>query len=98
MSKMLDYLKAAAGEASLASKLGFWRQAMSLTVDQLVDLVATLSGGGLLPATGTTTGSRPLSGYNTALLETGDEVFVQGINELYYYDATSALAAVFRVQ
>ncbi|GMV18567.1 MAG: hypothetical protein AMXMBFR56_67910 [Polyangiaceae bacterium] len=93
MSKMIDYLKASAGEASLLTRLGFWRQAVSLTVDQLVDLVQLISGGGLLPATGTTQGSRPLSGYNTALLQTGDEVFVQGINELYYFDATSALAA-----
>ena len=93
MSKMLSYLKAAGGEASLMTRLGFWRQAVSLTVDQLVDLVQLISGGGLLPATGTTQGSRPLSGYNTALLQTGDEVFVQGVNELYYFDATSALTA-----
>lgn len=100
MSKLLDYLKAAGGEASLFTKLGFWRQAVSGTVDQVVDtvdnlvgLVALISGGGLLPATGTMNGARPLSGYNTALLQTGDEVFVQGINEIYYFDATSALTA-----
>lgn len=75
------------------TSLGRWRQAVSMTLDQLVDLVQLISGGGLLPATGTTTGSRPLSGYNTTLLQTGDEVFVQGINEVYYYDASSALAA-----
>jgi hypothetical protein len=93
MSKMFDYLKAAAGEASLSTKLGFWRQAVSGTVDNLVDLIQLVTGGGLLPATGTTGGSNPLSGYVTALLQTGDEVFVQGINEIYYFDATSALTA-----
>lgn len=93
MSAIFDYLKAASGESSLLGRLGSWRQAASLTIDQLVELVQNLSGGGLLPATGTTTGSRPLSGYATALLQTGDEVFVQGINEVYYFDAASALTA-----
>lgn len=93
MSKMLDYLKGAGGEASLGSRLGFWRQAVSGTVDNLVSLVALITGGGLLPATGTTTGARPLNGYQTALLQTGDEVFVQGVNEVYYFDAASALTA-----
>lgn len=66
---------------------------VSTTGDTLVATVGALSGGGMLPATGTTTGARPLSGYVTTLLQTGAEVFVQGINEIYYYDATSALTA-----
>lgn len=93
MSAIFDYLKAASSESSLLGRLGSWRQAASLAIDQLVEAVQNLSGGGLLPATGTTTGSRPLSGYATALLQTGDEVFVQGINEVYYFDASSTLAA-----
>src|SRR3990167_8835144 len=35
MGKLLDYLKAAAGEASLFSKLWIWRQKISVAVDAL---------------------------------------------------------------
>lgn len=35
MGKLLDFLKAAAGEASLHSKLGQWRQKISVEVDEI---------------------------------------------------------------
>lgn len=92
-ANIIGALRAAAGEAANTPNLARWRQLISDTTDSLVDLVALISGGGLLPATGTTTGSRPLNGYSTALLETGDEVFVRGVNEIYYFDAASALTA-----
>ncbi|GMV18563.1 MAG: hypothetical protein AMXMBFR56_67870 [Polyangiaceae bacterium] len=36
MSKMLSYLKAAGGEASLMTRLGFWRKAVGTVQDALV--------------------------------------------------------------
>lgn len=92
-TNIIGMLRGAAGEIANTPGLHRWAQKISTGVDNLVDLVALLSGGGLLPASGTTTGARPLNGYVTALLETGDEVFVQGINEVYYFDASSALVA-----
>jgi hypothetical protein len=94
MSKLLDLLKATPGEAAIPSALGRWRLAASATVDQLVALVNNLTGGGLAPATGTTQGVRPLVGYATAALLPGAQVFVEGgIDEWYWWDPTSTLAA-----
>lgn len=93
MSKMLDLLKGAAGEKSLHSVIGRWRQEVSATVDQLVNTVAVLSGNGLVPATGVTLGTRPLNNYSTFLLKTGDQVYVQNIQASFTYDATSTAAA-----
>lgn len=86
-------LKAAAGEFANAMSTWHWAQQLSQTTDELVDLIQLLTCGGLLPATGLTTGARPLSGYVTALLQTGAEVFVEGVNQTYYFDAASTLPA-----
>lgn len=41
MSKLLDFLKAAAGEAALSSKLGIWRQKVSAEVEAIVSSVGS---------------------------------------------------------
>lgn len=93
MSKMLSLLKGTTGEAGLPSRLGGWRLAVSATVDQLVAAFNVITGTGLAPATGVTVGARPLTGYTTALLPTGTQVYVQNIQAGFTFDATSTAAA-----
>jgi hypothetical protein len=93
MSKLLDLLKSAAGEKSLHGAIGRWRQAVSVTTDEIVALLTIITGNGLAPASGITLGANPLNAYTTALLQTGDKVYVQNIQATFVFDASSSAAA-----
>jgi len=87
MGKLLDFLQAAAGEGSLRSRLGRWRQEVSNAVDSLSEQVADLIDGVIsvevlqLPAQGSPPAAEPDIG----------SVFtmnVNGVTELFYVDSS----------